>query len=177
MRVRICTLHNDIKLNTQLVPCCRIAILQRLSVYYFPSFPDKESLKMSIPPPHIYTQLFQRIYGAQFIYRPQSFDWIINTNSALRRINVGRDGVEPPESNDSRFTVCPASIYGISSHVRCLDDSNVYALLQATLDFQSSALPILPRHHATSAGLEPAYPFTSNLRLAIWCVTIPPRRH
>lgn len=30
---------------------------------------------------------------------------------------VGSDGVEPPESNDSRFTVCPASIYGITPHV------------------------------------------------------------
>ena len=28
---------------------------------------------------------------------------------------MGRDGVEPPESEDSRFTVCPATTYGISS--------------------------------------------------------------
>lgn len=31
-------------------------------------------------------------------------------------ILVGGDGVEPPESFDSRFTVCPAAIYGISTH-------------------------------------------------------------
>ena len=30
---------------------------------------------------------------------------------------VGGDGVEPPESSDSRFTVCPAAIYGISTHL------------------------------------------------------------
>ena len=29
---------------------------------------------------------------------------------------MGRDGVEPTESEDNRFTVCPASTYGISSH-------------------------------------------------------------
>ena len=32
-------------------------------------------------------------------------------------ILVGGDGVEPPESSDSRFTVCPAAIYGISTHL------------------------------------------------------------
>ena len=28
---------------------------------------------------------------------------------------MGSDGVEPPESEDSRFTVCPATIYGITT--------------------------------------------------------------
>lgn len=35
---------------------------------------------------------------------------------------VGSDGVEPPESNDSKFTVCPASIYGITPHVSAIAD-------------------------------------------------------
>ena len=30
---------------------------------------------------------------------------------------VGGDGVEPPEPEGNRFTVCPAATYGISSHV------------------------------------------------------------
>lgn len=28
---------------------------------------------------------------------------------------MGSDGVEPPESEDSRFTVCPATTYGITA--------------------------------------------------------------
>ena len=30
---------------------------------------------------------------------------------------VRRDGVAPPESEDSRFTVCPAPTYGIPTHI------------------------------------------------------------
>ena len=30
---------------------------------------------------------------------------------------VGRDGVEPPEPEGNRFTVCPAPTYGISPHI------------------------------------------------------------
>lgn len=30
---------------------------------------------------------------------------------------VHRDGVEPPEPFDNRFTVCPATTYGISVHI------------------------------------------------------------
>lgn len=33
---------------------------------------------------------------------------------------MGRDGVEPPESGDSRFTVCPATTYGIPAHISIL---------------------------------------------------------
>lgn len=32
---------------------------------------------------------------------------------------MDRDGVEPPESEDSRFTVCPATTYGITVHIIC----------------------------------------------------------
>lgn len=34
-------------------------------------------------------------------------------------IMVGGDGVEPPESEDNRFTVCPATTYGITAHIKC----------------------------------------------------------
>lgn len=30
---------------------------------------------------------------------------------------VRRDGVAPPESEDSRFTACPATTYGIPTHI------------------------------------------------------------
>lgn len=30
---------------------------------------------------------------------------------------VGGDGVEPPEPFGSRFTVCPATTYGITAHI------------------------------------------------------------
>ena len=31
---------------------------------------------------------------------------------------VGGDGVEPPELESSRFTVCPATTYGIPAHIK-----------------------------------------------------------
>ena len=31
---------------------------------------------------------------------------------------IGRDGVAPPESEDSEFTVHPAPTYGISTHIQ-----------------------------------------------------------
>lgn len=31
---------------------------------------------------------------------------------------VGGDGVEPPEANANRFTVCPAPTYGITTHIK-----------------------------------------------------------
>ena len=35
---------------------------------------------------------------------------------SVSSIIVDRDGVEPPESEDNRFTVCPVPTYGISVH-------------------------------------------------------------
>ena len=35
----------------------------------------------------------------------------------LYMLLMGGDGVEPPEPEDSRFTVCPATTYGISSQI------------------------------------------------------------
>lgn len=37
---------------------------------------------------------------------------------SVSSIIMDRDGVEPPESEDNRFTVCPAPTYGISVHVQ-----------------------------------------------------------
>lgn len=36
----------------------------------------------------------------------------------LSAAQMGKDGVAPPEPEGNRFTVCPATIYGIFPHVR-----------------------------------------------------------
>ena len=33
----------------------------------------------------------------------------------MSKLKMGADGVEPPEPKGSRFTVCPATSYGINS--------------------------------------------------------------
>lgn len=53
---------------------------------------------------------------------------------------IGRDGVEPPESEDNRFTVCPASTYGISSNTCNPVGFVVYTGLRGMLSFQLPAL-------------------------------------
>ena len=43
---------------------------------------------------------------------------VFKTGSSSSQIPsmVGVDGVAPPESKDNRFTVCPATIYGINAN-------------------------------------------------------------
>lgn len=45
----------------------------------------------------------------------------MSENIGVINYMVGADGVAPPESEDIWFTVKPATIYGISSHINRQD--------------------------------------------------------
>ena len=47
--------------------------------------------------------------------RPSTYFFL---HTKLSAAQMGKDGVAPPEPEGNRFTVCPATIYGIFPHVR-----------------------------------------------------------
>ena len=74
--------------------------------------------------------------------------FVIQLKLLYTPLMVGRDGVEPPESEDNRFTVYPAPTYGISTHI-------FYSLsrCQASFRFVLSALRL-----EQYTGFEPVPP-------------------
>ena len=57
------------------------------------------------------------------------------------------DGVAPPESEDNRFTVCPATAYGITVHILFVKLGSL-GIEPSPLDFQSNEqTPVTPTSH------------------------------
>ena len=53
---------------------------------------------------------------------------------------MGSDGVEPPESEDSRFTVCPATNYGITTQrIKNAANGSRTHTVSLPADFKSAA--------------------------------------
>ena len=52
---------------------------------------------------------------------------------------MGSDGVEPPESEDSRFTVCPATNYGITTLNPSAANGSRTHTVSLPADFKSAA--------------------------------------
>ena len=69
---------------------------------------------------------------------------------------VGADGVEPPEPEDSRFTVCPATTYGLNTHIL-----EIRVRFELTTYNSFAGCPLEPLGYLTilawTTGLEPAH--------------------
>ena len=82
---------------------------------------------------------------------------------------MGKDGVAPPEPEGNRFTVCPATIYGIFPHVRFPLRLSLPPRVYSNYGRFSAGLLILCKESATltSSGSCPATSDRQELNLHI----------